>query len=202
MPSDHETLFSAATRGDATAVNALLERYLPDLERYLDRHAGQLVRAHESKSDLAQSVCREVLVRLADGRFRYEGEAQFRQWLYRAAVMKMIKRHRYWRAEKRDPARESPAARAGTESQPGRGVSAFPDPGSTPSEDLIRLEELETFQEAFSALSERDQLLIQLHHGEGRGHEEIAQELGISAANSRMALSRALARLAKHATAK
>jgi RNA polymerase sigma-70 factor (ECF subfamily) len=173
-------------------VQALLERYAPDLERYVARHAGGLVRARESSSDLAQSVCREVLERLADGRFRYAGEAAFRQWLYRAAVMKMLQRHRHWQAERRDPAREVGRGPVTEE----HGLSALAA-GATPSEDAIRIEELERFREAFERLAERDQDLIRLHHAEGRTHAEIAAELGISEASSRMALSRALARLAK-----
>ena len=111
--------------------------------------------------------------------------------------MKMLKRQRHWRSDKRDPALEVPSGRGGSDdSHVPRGVSAVPF-GHTPSEDAIRIEELEQFQRAFSSLTERHQELIRLHHGEGWTHAEIAAELGITAANSRMQLSRALARLAE-----
>jgi len=197
MSDRSESLVSAATQGDREAVVALLERYLPDLRAYVQRHAGELVRARESSSDLAQSVCREALERLADGRFEYRGEPAFREWLYRAAVMKLLKRHRHWRSDKRDPARElgTPEERSGESSVP-RGVDAVVMDG-TPSREVMRLEELELFRRSFGALSERHQDVIRLHHAEGRSHAEIGAELGISEANSRMLLSRALGRLAR-----
>jgi len=71
MKDTTEELFTAASQGDAGAVEELLVRYLPELEVYCARHAGELVRAREAAADLAQSTCREVLERLADGRFRY-----------------------------------------------------------------------------------------------------------------------------------
>jgi len=200
MAGDTESLVTAASQGDTNAVGALLERYLPDLEGYVARHAGRLVRAKESSSDLAQSVCREVLERLADGRFRYQGEAAFRQWLYRAAVMKMLHRDRHWKMDKRDAAREAarPEAPPDASRVPG-GVSAIPVE-ATPSMDAIRAEELELFQRSFEALPERDQEIIRLHHAEGLSHAEIAEELGIAESYSRTLLSRALVELSKLAT--
>ena len=192
-----ESLVSAASQGDRGAVEELLERYLPELRAYVQRHAGDLVRARESSSDLAQSVCREALERLADGRFEYRGEPAFREWLYRAAVMKLLKRHRHWRADKRDPAREVAMPRARSdETSTAHGLEAVGD-DPTPSQEVMRSEELELFRRSFEALSERHQDVIRLHHAEGRSHAEIGAELGISEANSRMLLSRALGRLAR-----
>ena len=190
-----EELVTAVSQGDGGAVEALLVRYLPDLEAYVGRHAGELVRAHESSSDLAQSVCREVLERLADGRFQYRGEAAFREWMYRAAVMKMLKRHRHWRRDMRDPGREIRRADPDRSEAP-HGISAV-GIDATPSQDAIRIEELEQFHRAFAQLPEHYQDVIRMHHAENRSHAEIAAELGIQEANSRMLLTRALAKLAK-----
>lgn len=186
-------LVDRASQGEARAVDELLERYLPDLERYVARHASPLVRAQESAGDVALSVCREVLEALRGGRFEYRGEAPFRQWLYRAAVMKLATRHRHWRALRRDPERGAAPA-------PDSHASAARDE-RTPSLDAIANEELARFQAAFAQLPERHQQVILLHHVEALGHAEIGARLGISEANSRMLLSRALGRLARLAAA-
>lgn len=199
MSSDPGTLFSEASQGDEGAVLALLERFAPDLQLYVARHAGELVRRQESASDLAQSVCREALESLRSGRFRYQGEGPFRQWLYRAAVMKLLNRHRHWNAERRDPRRATPLAAGGDDSlEPARAPE--PADSATPSLDAVWSEELERFQAAFAQLSERHQEVVRLHHVDGLSHAEIAARLETSEANSRMLLSRALGRLATLAT--
>ena len=55
-------------------MEALLERLLPDLQRYVKRNVGDLLAAKESSSDLVQSVCRELLERLGSERFEYRGK--------------------------------------------------------------------------------------------------------------------------------
>ncbi|MCC6407762.1 MAG: sigma-70 family RNA polymerase sigma factor [Planctomycetes bacterium] len=186
----------AASTGDAGAahaIEALLERYLPDIRAYVARNAGELVRAKESASDLAQSVCREVLESLKSGRLTYRSEAEFKQWLYRAAVMKMMNRRRYYTADRRDARAEDRAIEpaelphADSESR-----------GATPSRVIAWREELAAFEDAFAQLPENYREVIALHHVEQLSHAEIAKRLEISEANSRMLLSRALARLARY----
>jgi len=175
-----------ASSGDATAVESLLARYAPEIEAYVARRGGPLVRAHESSADVAQSVCREALERLRSGRFRFQGEAQFRQWLYRAALLKLMARARYWKAERRDG-----AAPLHSESQ------LAPAAASTPSENAARVEELAALERALAELGERQREVVALAYGEGLSHAEIAERLGTSEAYSRTLLSRALVRLSR-----
>lgn len=187
-------LVERASRGEDGAVEDLLGRYLPGLERYVARHASPLVRAQESAGDLALSVCREVLESLRCGSFRYQGEEAFRQWLFRAAAMKLATRHRHWRALRRDPGR---LRAAGVDDGSRPALAGEPHDDRTPSLDAVRSEELARFQASFAELPDRYQQAILLHHVESLGHAEIGARLGISEANSRMLLSRALARLAR-----
>jgi RNA polymerase sigma factor (sigma-70 family) len=189
-----QDLVERASQGERGAVEELLVRYLPELQDYVARHASPLVRGQESVDDLALSVCREVLESLRGGRFRYQGEGPFRQWLYRAAVMKLLTRHRHWRAERRDPGRAPVGAAEERSAGPVR-VEGRDE--RTPSLDAIWSEELARFQAAFERLPERHQRVILLHQVEALGHAEIAERLGISEANSRMLLSRALGRLGR-----
>ena len=57
-------------------------------------------------------------------------------------------------------------------------------------------EEVERLRAALSKLPENYRQVIHLAHVDGLSHREIAERLGISEANSRVLLSRALARLA------
>ncbi len=185
-------LIARATSGDALAVEELLERHLPLLRGYLARNASQRVLDRESVTDLAQSVCREVLERLRDRRLVFQGEAQFRQWLYRAAIMKMMARNRFWTAERREAGREMavrPASGAPSVDEP-------PAPVCTPSEDAAMHEELGRFENAFASLPTDSREIILLHHVEGLAHAEIATRRGITESHSRTLLARALARLA------
>ena len=196
--TESRALVENLSRGAPGAVDSLLQRYLPGLRLFLRARAGALVGARESESDLAQSVCREVLQRLEGGDFEYRGEAPFKQWLYQAALFKIQDRRRYWLADKRAAERDVPldVLAAGRSSAGAPGDVPLPN-RTTPSEDAVLREELEAMRQAFERLPERYAHVLRCVHFEGRSHREVAEELGISEANSRMLLSRALARLAK-----
>jgi RNA polymerase sigma-70 factor (ECF subfamily) len=191
QPSGERELFDLASTGDRDAVGRLLERHLPVIEGFVRRHAGRMLLERESPSDVAQSVCREVLERLRDGRVRYEGEAPFRAWLQRAAVMKMMMRRRFWQAERRDAGvRHAPPPGASSD-----GGTPFVD-SATPSRQAALDEELERLAAALASLPERYREVIAMHHVERLSHREIAERLSVTESHSRVLLSRALARLA------
>lgn len=183
-------LVESASGGDAGAAEQLLERYWPDLERYLARRAGGVRGAVESGSDLAQSVCREVLAHLRDQRLRFQGEAEFRRWLFNAAALKLAEKRRYWGADMRAGGRELQADSADDARE------RFFLSLCTPSADAMRREELARLRTAFDALEPDQREIIALSHFEGLPHATIAERLRISEAHSRVRLSRALARLA------
>ncbi len=192
-PSDALAQVHAASQGDSAAVETLLAQFRPALERHIAANAGRLVLARETPDDLAQSVCREVLEKLRTGRFQFLGEAAFREWVHRAALMKLVDRQRRWTAQRRDVARESPIV--GMQSSD----SAANEPAitNTPSRAFEQREEFERFERAYGELPERQREVLRLHHVDGLPHADIATALGISEANSRMLLSRALARIGR-----
>jgi RNA polymerase sigma-70 factor, ECF subfamily len=192
MENDSRELVEGASRGDATAVEGLLDRFLPGLQRYVRNRAGAAVLDRESSSDLVQSVCRELFENLRAERFQYRGEAEFKQWLYGAALLKLEGRRRHWRAEKREAARE--AGQAGSSLPLQVAISG------TPSADAMRREESERLSAAISGLPEHYRVIIELAYGDGLSHREIAERLSIEETNSRVLLSRALARLSTIAT--
>src|SRR5262245_3177336 len=107
---DVSLLVQQASTGDAVALHDLIERYLPSLAASVGRHAGDALLAKESRSDVVQSTCREVLEGIARGAFTWQGEPQFRQWLYQAALHKIQMKARHWNALRRDQDREVPIA--------------------------------------------------------------------------------------------
>lgn len=189
MSDDTAKLLQSMSQGDAVAMDQLLERNLPGLRAYIRLNAGQLVRAKESCSDLVQSVCREVL-QDAEA-FEYQGEAAFRQWLYTAALRKVMDKHRFYKQKKRDAAKE---VAAGTESSPGEVLDAY---GGfyTPSHDAAVKEELERVEKAFDELPEDYRKVITLSRIVGLPHKEIAEQMGKTEVATRHLLARAMARL-------
>lgn len=190
MSDESVDLVEAASQGDGEAVEGLLVRYLPDVQVYVKKHAGRLLASRETDSDIVQSICREVLEHLKEEKFEYRGEARFRQWLYNAAMLRILAKHRHWKAARRHPENE--------ESLGGEIGNALPggDAGATPSRIAAGREGLDRFQRAFRHLSEPEQTIIELYRVDQLNHAEIAERLGISESYSRALLSRALAHLA------
>jgi RNA polymerase sigma factor (sigma-70 family) len=183
-------LVDHASRGDGNAIEDLTVRYLDDVRAYLAHHAGQLVRAKESISDLAQSVCREVLERIREERVQYQGEAAFKAWLLQAALHKLQNRHRYYAAGRREAAREANL------SDGDQAADAFLRTLRSPSGEAILREELDRGRQAFAALPDPYREIIILIKVHQLSHRDAASKLGITEAHSRVLLSRALARLA------
>lgn len=175
-----------ASRGDAAAVDELFAAFLPGLEHHVRRRLSARVAGKESASDLVQSVCRECLERLADGRFEYRGEGPFREWLYRAATMKIMNRHRHWVAGKRA------GSVAPEEDEVPDGAAS-----ATPSGDAERREELDRLERALVRLPDNYREILDLVHAQGLSHREAGERLGITEAHSRVLFSRALARLCR-----
>jgi len=168
---------------------ALLEEHLPGLRGFLRQHMGRQLLAHESSADLVQSVCREVLERLAAERIEYRGDAEFRQWLYNAAMFKIRNRLKYWGAARRDPRQEAPLD--ATQS------AALFQSLWTPSQAVSMEEGLARFQAALARLPAEQQQVIVLAKLEGLSHRAIGERLGVTESHSRVLLTRGLARLAR-----
>ncbi len=189
-------LLSRMKAGDREALGELLGRHLPGLRGYVRLHGGALLRAKEASTDIVQSVCREVLERLDEERLEYRGEAQFRAWLYEAALYKIKNRRKYWDAEQRDPGREQRAAPPDG-SRAGVGWDQLlAHSTASPSEHAAREEEHAGARALLTQLPARYRQVVELAKLEGLDHAEIARRMDITEGASRMLPSRALARLA------
>jgi RNA polymerase sigma-70 factor (subfamily 1) len=189
-PQASRHLVTRVQQGDRAAVDALLAHHLPRLRAWLRVRVGGGLGPRESTSDIVQSACREVLEHL--DRFHYEGEAGFRCWLFKTAERKLIDKHRFHRAARRDAGRE----RIGGEGSADDGLDALRGDLATPSQEAMAKEQEQRIEAAVDRLSEEDRELYALFHVAGLGNAEIAAELGKTEVAVRKAKSRVLARLA------
>lgn len=169
---------------DATRRNdldALLAAHLPALRAFVGRRVDKLVLSKESRSDLVQSVCREVVEHAS--RFEHGGGDAFRRWLRATAERKIVDRYRYYTADKRDALREAPSA---FEPQDG---------GRSPSQHAAAAEQAARLRLALDALPPHYRDVIRLARLESRPLAEVAMRLGRSEDAARNLLFRAIGAL-------
>ncbi len=184
--AEFQRLTEAAAGGDRAALDALLERSLPDLRAFVRLKAGALVRRHEGQSDIVQSVCREVLTHAE--RFQHSSEGAFRRWLFSTTLRKLSNRRDHLLAQRRDVGREVGNAEVAM-------LGAYARIAS-PSGQAVVAEELERIEAAMSTLDEDDRTLVVLARIVGLSRTEIADDLGLTPGAVRTRLHRALAKLA------
>jgi RNA polymerase sigma factor (sigma-70 family) len=189
--SETESSTNNGPQAGTGEVDRLLAVHMQGLRNFLRKRAPEYVLQKESSEDLAQSVCRDVLEHMSDGRFELRGEGEFKQWLYEAALWKLRARSKRLKALKRDPGRE--IGRVG-EGLPG----AFePRTSATPSRILGTEEQRGAVREAIAKQEARDVELLTMAIIEERSHRDIAARLGITESHSRVLLSRALVKMAR-----
>jgi len=192
VPDELDTsVFEQASRGDDRAIELLIERHLPALLGYLRLNADQLIRQKESCADVAQSVCREILEDMDD--FVYKGEGAFLKWLFFRARIKLVDRHRYYHAARRDAAREIRASQLLTDARLGALYTSI----FSPVKGAIAREAAERLESAFRQLPDNYREVIILSRLAGQSHAEIGRELDKSPENVRVLLHRALVRLGR-----
>jgi RNA polymerase sigma-70 factor (ECF subfamily) len=174
-------------RLDGPALERLLDEHLPGLRAFVRLKAGPTLRARESESDVVQSTCREVLVR-ADT-FQHGGEAGFKHWLYSTALRKILNKHEFHTAGKRDARRD-----ADGDVQLLGAYDAF----CSPSRLASAREELDRVENAFEKLAPDHREVVLLSRVVGLSRAEVAQEMGRTEASVRNLLNRALVHLAQH----
>jgi RNA polymerase sigma-70 factor (subfamily 1) len=186
-------LVDRASRGDALAIDQLLDRHLPGLRLYVRERLSPSLLAKESGSDIVQSVCREVLEALHG--FEYQGEAAFRGWLNQAALRKLVDRQRHYDTQKRGAGQELVSLSATALSS--NEASLLARSIGSPSGDAIMREEVERLERAFEQLSVSDRTIVRMVYIHGMTHAQVAEKLDMTETASRKALSRALAKLSR-----
>lgn len=173
-------LLARARRGDSRALDLLLSRYLPHLRRWAHGRLPRWLRSTADTSDLIQDAVVRTLARL--DAFQPQGRHALAAYL-REAVRNRI------RDEHRRTARwgASPAV-----------PDNLADDRPSPFDSAAASETERRYREALARLGERDRELIVAHIELDYTHEQLGCMIGRSPNAARMALCRAIERLAAH----
>ena len=174
------TLLARAEAGDRVALESLIARYLPRLQRWASGRLPRWARDMAETQDLVQETLFQTFKRI--DRFEARGEGALQAYL-RQAILNRI-RDELRRREAPTGQDEIDLAGAGSGPVAARGGD--------------RREAVERYERALATLRPEDREAIVARIEMGYTHEEIAGLLGKPTANAaRMAVERAIVRLAK-----
>ena len=185
MTSDptHEASMSLLTRaqgGVQAALEALLDRYRPRLQRWARGRRPAWARDLADTHDLVQETLIQAF-RKVDG-FEVRGDGAFQAWL-RQILLNRI-RQEIRRASRRPAIDEL--------------ESHVEDEQATPLEAAVGRQAVERYEAALTRLRDSDRDIIIARVELGQNNEEIAAAFGKPSSNAaRMAVERALFRLAR-----
>ena len=173
-------LLTRAKAGDESARDRLFTRYLPPLTRWASGRLPGRSRDLMDTDDLVQETLMRALRRIDGFEHRHEGALQA---YLRQAVMNRI----------RDEVRRAKRAPVSTELE-----EEEPHRGASPLELAIGQEAVETYEAALQRLRPEDREAIVARVEMDYTYDEVALALGKPSADAaRMAVSRALVRLAE-----
>jgi RNA polymerase sigma factor (sigma-70 family) len=179
-PEASMTLLARAQAGDQDALEALLDRYRPRLQRWARGRLPDWARDLADTHDLVQETLIQAFKNV-DG-FEVRGDGAFQAWL-RQILLNRI-RQEIRRASRRPQADELD--------------SQIEDDQSTPLETAVGKQAAERYEQALARLKPADRDVIIARVELGQNNDEIAQAFGKPSANAaRMAVERALFRLAR-----
>lgn len=179
---DQEALLARAKAGDRDAQDELFRLHIDCVYAWVRLKRSPLAASRESAMDVVQSVFREAITALPG--FAGGGRG-FRNWLLTYADNKLRNRERFHRAERRHPSREVDLK-----------LSQIYASMATPAQATDARQQVEEFERAFFRLADAEREIILMSRIEEMSHAQIAERLGVSEANSRKMLSRAMVRLA------
>ncbi len=178
-PESSFELLQRVKTGDAEALDRLLRRYMPALQRWARGRLPRWARDLSDTQDLVQDTVIQTLKHLHA--FQPQREGALQAYL-RQAIMNRI-RDELRRAHRRPPAIELDEAVQAT--------------GASPLAEAIGQEMLDSYEDALLQLREEDREAIIARVELGQSYEEVAVALGKSSQDAaRMTVQRALVRLA------
>ena len=172
-------LVSKIKAGDDKARYELLERAMPPLRKWARGRLPQWARSLADTQDLVQDVVARTLPRL-DG-IKVESPESLQNFLRKAIKNQIIDEVRKARSRPRDDA----------------ALERQADPAPPPVHWVLKREDMRRYRKAMQALEPAERRIIRARN-EGRNYDEIATMFGKpTAAAARMAVNRAIAKLAK-----
>jgi RNA polymerase sigma-70 factor, ECF subfamily len=166
--STDQLLLQRARNGDEMALRSLWVQHSPHIDAVIRRLCGD--------SDMAADIAQEVWMQIFRALPSYRGDAQFGTWAHRIAVNRTLNALR--KVRRLDKSEVD-----------------MPDEVAAPLEDLDRGFVAESIDAAIARLSPGARTVFVMHDVEGYTHEEIAEQLGITAGGSKSQLFKARAKL-------
>jgi RNA polymerase sigma-70 factor (ECF subfamily) len=165
-------LVDKATNGDRRALDTLVERYSPRVNRLASQLMGDL----EEARDAAQESLVKVCTRLK----QFRGEAQFATWLHRLVVNTCRDRMAFQRVRRAEPLELDELA-----------ISDDPDPSSVAMLTDLRHD----LADALSRLSADQRIAVVLRDSFGLSYKEISRVARMPVGTAKCYVHRARARL-------
>ena len=190
-----ETLLSGAKKGDADAVNRLLQRHRDAVRRLVEMRLDRKVRQRVDVSDVVQDVMIEASERLE--KYLDDPGLAFHLWLRQIAWDRIIDTYRRHRVSaKRNMDREQPmTAPAGPDQSSMMLAAQLRDPSLTPAAKATQNEIALQVEDAIEQLPDADREVILMRHYEHLSNQEIATALKLNDAAASMRYLRAVRRL-------
>jgi len=175
MSQELNQLIDAAKRGDEASLGSLLGHYRQYLTLLARVQIGRQLQQKVDASDIVQDTFLEAHRGVAD--FRGDSQAQFVQWLKAilAAKLANMVRH-YVGTQLRDVRLEQQLAQDINQSALSLGAM-FVDPHSSPSQQVVRVEQSRLVAEALSRLPVDYQTVLIMRHMDGLTFPEIATKM-------------------------
>lgn len=177
-------------RGDAHALESLLERYRAELHEFIACRFDPRLRARVDPSDIVQETQMELVRRMDD--YLAKRPMPFHLWLRKKAMERLLNLRRdHLTRARRSVAREQVLPERSSQLL----IRPLRAHGPSPSQQLEARELAERINRATARLSDADREVLLLRHAEDMSFEEIACLLDIEPATARKRFGRALLRL-------
>src|SRR6516164_4096210 len=191
---DTDELVEQARGGDREARQQLLVRHRDRLRQMVALRMDRRLRARVDPSDVVQEALADAAQELSD--YLRHRPLPFYPWLRQLAWDRIVELHRrHVKAGKRSVTREEPDVLQLPDESAAQLAGRLIDPGSSPSEQVVREEMHRRVQAALARLAPGDRQVLVLRHLEQLTTAEAAAVLGIGERAFKSRQLRALQRL-------
>jgi RNA polymerase sigma-70 factor, ECF subfamily len=164
-------LVDKATNGDQRALDALVERYAPRVNRLASQLMGDLEEARDAAQDSLVKVCTRLK--------QFRGEAQFATWLHRLVVNTCRDRMAFQRVRRAEPLE----------------LDEHATDGIDPSNLAVLTDLRRDLADALSRLSNDQRIAVVLRDSFGMSYKEISRVARMPVGTAKCYVHRARARL-------
>lgn len=182
-----------------TALAALFDRYRSRLEKIVEFRMDERIKRRVDSADVLQEAYIELSKRLPE--FVAQPSVSVFVWMRQKTLQTLIDLHREHFRDKRDPNKEVRQSPNWNSNETGLSIHAYLSASMTsPSQHLIRGEEVLKLQAAIDQLSELDREVIALRHFEQLTNLQVAEVLNLTPTAASNRYIRAISRLSETLT--